>query len=80
MLASFKSKISNVFCPAIFLHFRMVCSLSRMASDKMGYLEKMAKNQKICHPPSTTPYVYGFKKYHLIIGLISLQIQYCLFI
>ena len=55
-------------------------SLSRMAFDKMGYLEKMAKNQKICHPPSTTPYVYGFKKYHLIIGLISLQIQYCLFI
>jgi hypothetical protein len=25
MLASFKSKIRNVFCPAIFLHFRMVC-------------------------------------------------------
>jgi hypothetical protein len=24
MLASFKSKIWNVFCPAIFLHFRMV--------------------------------------------------------
>ena len=24
MLASFKSKIRNVFCPAIFLHFRMV--------------------------------------------------------
>ena len=24
MLASFKSKIGNVFCPAIFLHFRMV--------------------------------------------------------
>ena len=25
MLASFKSKMWNVFCPAIFLHFRMVC-------------------------------------------------------
>ena len=25
MLASFKSKILNVFCPAIFLHFWMVC-------------------------------------------------------
>ena len=24
ILASFKSKISNVFCPSIFLHFRMV--------------------------------------------------------
>ena len=25
MLASFKSKIWNVFCPAIFLYFQMVC-------------------------------------------------------
>ena len=25
ILASFKSKISNVFCPAIFWHFRNVC-------------------------------------------------------
>jgi hypothetical protein len=26
MLASVKSKIWNVFCPTIFLHFRMVCT------------------------------------------------------
>ena len=41
-------------------------SLSRMASDKMGYLEKMAKNQKICQPPSNTPYVYDYWS-HIII-------------
>ena len=28
VLASFKSKIGNVFCPAIFLQFRMVCPLT----------------------------------------------------
>ena len=28
MLASIKSKIWNVFCLAIFLHFRMVCSVT----------------------------------------------------
>ena len=38
-IQKFKSKIWNVFCPAIFLHFRMVCSLHIRERNIAGSLE-----------------------------------------
>ena len=46
-----------------------------MASDKMGYLEKMAKNQKICQPPSNTPYVHDYWS-HIKLFTSHKQAQY----
>ena len=48
MLASFKSKIGNVFCPAIFLHFRMV------------WFQLLAKTWK-CYPWNYVSYIYIFR-------------------
>ena len=43
MLASFKSKILNIFCLAIFLHFRMVCQkawkLKKGQVDSFSFLD-----------------------------------------
>jgi hypothetical protein len=57
MLASFKSKIWNVFCPAIFLNFRMVCLVFTVAKNvnfKLSGDVNLKNNDAIVTPRFST--------------------------